>query len=41
MADVVFLAEHPGWSWQQLQDAPDLIVAGIRLLDRKRAQAAK
>lgn len=41
MADVVFLVTHPGWSYADLMATPDLIVAGIRLLDQKRAQAAK
>ena len=37
MADILFLAQHQGWTWQALQDAPEHIVEGLRLLDSKRA----
>jgi len=36
---VVFLDQH-GWSWGDLLAAPDRIVQGMKLLDRKRAEHA-
>jgi hypothetical protein len=29
----VFLLDHPGWSWRDLQDAPAEVVAIIRKYD--------
>jgi hypothetical protein len=40
MADIVFLDGHPGWTWQDLQDTPDDIVEGLKLLAAKRREAA-
>ena len=40
MSDVIFLERHPGWSWSDLMAAPDVIVQGLRLLDRKKAEHA-
>jgi hypothetical protein len=40
MADVIFLDKHPGWSWADLLAAPDEVVAGLRLLDRKKGEAS-
>lgn len=34
--DIFFLAKHPGWSYADLENAPDEIVAGLRLVDLKR-----
>jgi hypothetical protein len=36
-ADLIFLDKHPGWTYRDLADAPDEIVAGLRFLDSKRA----
>lgn len=37
LADVLFLDAHPAWTWRDLQDAPDDIVAIMRSLDAARA----
>lgn len=36
-ADIVFLDKHPGWSYDDLRNAPDEIVMGLQMLDEKRA----
>lgn len=41
MSDIVFLANHPGWTWNDLMQTPDRIVAGMRLLDRELAKRAQ
>lgn len=41
MSDIVFLDQHPGWSWADLMDAPDRIVMGLRLLDREKGKVRK
>ena len=38
MADVIFLDSHPGWSWSDLMSTPDVVVAGLRLVERKKAE---
>ena len=38
LSDVIFLDAHPGWSWADLMAAPDPIIGGLRLLDRKKGQ---
>lgn len=37
----MFLAEHPAWTWQQLQDTPADVVALLRRLDGIRAEHAR
>ena len=37
LADAVFLADHPGWSWDDLQRAPADVVSLIREVDAERA----
>lgn len=41
MEAILFLDRHPGWTWRDLMDTPDEIVAGIRLLDFEKAKRAK
>lgn len=41
LSDALFLADHPGWSWSDLQSAPADLVADIRAVDRARAAAMK
>ncbi len=33
LADALFLHEHPGWSWRDLQDAPAVVVKHLRAID--------
>ena len=40
LADALFLADHPGWSWSDLQTAPADLVNDIRAVDRARDAAA-
>ena len=37
LSDALFLAAHPGWTWADLQDAPDDIVALLRSIARAQA----
>ena len=37
MRDIIFLDKHPGWSYADLLATPDDIVAGLLLLESKRA----
>ena len=37
LADVMFLDAHPGWTWADLQAAPDDVIAIMRALQRARA----
>ncbi len=32
--EVVFLHNHPGWSWRDLQETPDDVIELMRELDR-------
>lgn len=41
MSDVIFLEAHPGWTWADLMDTPDDVVAALKLLAEKRRQAAR
>lgn len=38
LADALFLHRHPGWSWDDLQNAPSDIVGLMRLLDTTEQQ---
>ena len=38
LADALFLLANPGWSWQDLQSAPDEVVQVLRLARHKIAQ---
>lgn len=40
MLDVIFLDRHPGWTWADLEAAPDDVVEAIRILDAKRQAAS-
>lgn len=40
LADAIFLHRHPGWSWDDLQNAPSDVVALMRLLDQTEVKAA-
>jgi hypothetical protein len=37
LADVMFLDAHPGWTWADLQAAPDDVIAIMRALQRARS----
>ena len=37
MRDVLFLDRHPGWSWHDLDTAPDDVIEALMRLDAKRA----
>ncbi len=32
-SDVVFLVNHPGWTWRDLQETPDDVIADMRAAD--------
>lgn len=36
LLDAMFLANHPGWSWRDLQDAPARVVAALKVIDQER-----
>ena len=36
LADIFFLENHPGWTWTDLQNTPEIIVRGMRMLTQKR-----
>jgi len=38
LADAVFLEDHPGWSWDELQRAPADVVELMRRVRRARAR---
>lgn len=40
LADALFLHRHPGWSWDDLQNAPADVVALMRLVDQAETKAA-
>lgn len=35
--DAMFLVNHRGWSWQDMQNAPALVIDAIRHVGRERA----
>lgn len=37
VADAMFLTNHPGWTWADLQATPARVLAAIRLIDEGRA----
>ena len=37
MREILFLDKHTGWTWADMQAAPEGIVEGLMLLDLKRA----
>ena len=39
LADVLFLAAHPTWTWRDLEDTPEDVVGLVRVLDRMTARA--
>lgn len=39
--DALFLKEHPGWTWRDLQDAPFEVIETMRLLGREQGAVAK
>jgi hypothetical protein len=41
LADALFLADHPGWSWSDLQSAPVDVVADLKAVERARQAVAK
>jgi hypothetical protein len=41
LADIYFLDQHPGWSWRDLQDAPDEVIETMQMLANARARASK
>ena len=41
LSDAIFLADHTGWSWDDLQAAPADIVDIMRLLEEKRSEARR
>jgi len=38
LADALFLRNHPGWTWQALQDTPEPVVAILQDLERRIAE---
>lgn len=38
---ILFLDQHPAWSWSDLMDAPDDIVDGLMDLANRKATAQK
>ena len=40
LADALFLLSSPGWSWRDLQDAPDELVDTMRIARLKLSQQA-
>lgn len=41
LSDAWFLATHPGWSWDDLQRAPEDVISLVRQIDTARAEAAE
>ena len=41
LADAFFLANHPGWSWRDLQEAPDDLIETMRLIHAARVERDK
>ena len=41
MSDILFLENHPAWTWTDLMATPDKIVAGLRMLDQEKVKNAK
>lgn len=40
-SDAVFLQNHPGWSWRDLEEAPVELVDAMHALDHAQIQVAK
>ncbi len=38
LADVLFLANHPAWTWRDLEDTPEDVLASLRILERAQAE---
>ena len=41
LADVLFLANHPAWTWRDLQDTPEDVLAMLGILERAQAEREK
>lgn len=39
LADVLFLADHPAWTWRDLEETPEDVLALTRQLGRMTARA--
>ena len=39
LADVLFLANHPQWTWRDLEDTPEDVIVLMRRLGREQARA--
>jgi hypothetical protein len=40
LTDALFLHEHPGWSWQDLQDTPYEVIDLLRMIGTESAKVA-
>ena len=38
LADVLWLANHPGWRWRDLEDVPEDVLGIMRQLERMQAR---
>jgi len=41
LADVLWLANHPSWTWRDLEDTPEDVLLLLGRLGREQARAAK
>ena len=39
LADVVFLANHPAWTWRDLESTPEDVIDIMRQYERQQARA--
>ena len=38
LADVLYLANHPQWTWRDLEETPEDVLACLRILERAQAE---
>lgn len=41
LVDALFLQEHPGWSWRDLQETPYEVIEVMRMLGKATSDVAK